>query len=104
MTTTPDRTTAIGPTQGQWLEKHVSFLSPEDQATARPWKTLTVVVAVALASGLLGFGIGTSLGADDKDARLEVVDLQTELTETQRQRAILEERLAELEQTAGQPD
>lgn len=102
MTTTPDRTTAIGPTQGQWLDKHASSLAPDDQATARPWKAVTVVIAAALASGLIGFGVGASLGADEKDARLQVVDLTTELKEAQRQREILQQRVTELEQATGQ--
>lgn len=61
-----------------------------------------MLVAVALPTGVLGFDLGASLGADDRDARLEVVDLTTELTETQRQRAILEKRVAELRAAAEQ--
>lgn len=102
MTTSPDRTTSIGPPHGQWLEKQGSMLAPDDQATARPWKPITVLVAVALTMGLVGFGIGSSLGADDKDARLEVVDLQTELAEVKVQRERLEKQVAELEQAVEQ--
>ncbi|QIK84482.1 hypothetical protein [Sanguibacter sp. HDW7] len=102
MTTSQDRTTSIGPTHGQWLETQGSRLAPDDPATARSWKPLTVLVAVALASGLIGFGVGASLGADDKDARLEIVDLQTELTQERQQRTNLEKRVAELEKAAEQ--
>lgn len=42
----------------------VAALSSDDHATARSWKPVTVLVAVALTTGVLGFGIGASLGAD----------------------------------------
>ncbi|MBD9698252.1 hypothetical protein IGS67_01925 [Flavimobilis sp. GY10621] len=102
MTTPPDRTRTIGPAHGQWLETTVAALAPDDHATTPSWKPVTVLVAVALTTGVLGFGIGASLGADDKSAALEVVDLRTELVETQRQRSILEKRVAELEAVVEQ--
>ena len=44
--------------------------------------TAVVIVAVALPTGVLGFGIGASLGADDRDARLEVVYLRAAAEQT----------------------
>ena len=41
-----------------------------------------MLVAVALPTSVLGFGIGASLGADDRDARLEVVDLRAAAEQT----------------------